>query len=281
VKYNGDTIRKAEPVLYYLSKDVGEFDISVTCYTESDGRLIASGAYSGKVSHVADVTKKYNWMYQGKEYTASVTFNYDDYRDYRNMKTNGRDVTNYRNSISFITHDDPAIESLTASLSNAYGNTAKDQNFASYLLAFVQICFDYPPFTDTMEADRYQYGQREYFAYPLETIFCGMGDCEDTSILAAAIFKAAGFNAGVVIVPGHALAAVGLSSYSPGTYQSWAYEVISSSVRGVTYYACETTVDSPQGRGLVTLNTGNDIYGGPLGPFSTYIGKDGNGFYIV
>ncbi|MDR1691160.1 MAG: hypothetical protein LBR42_04900, partial [Candidatus Methanoplasma sp.] len=49
VKYNGDTIRKAEPVLYYLSKDVGEFDVSVTCYTESDGRLVASGAYSGKV----------------------------------------------------------------------------------------------------------------------------------------------------------------------------------------------------------------------------------------
>ncbi|MCL1811185.1 MAG: hypothetical protein FWG41_03075 [Methanomassiliicoccaceae archaeon] len=276
-KYTGTTLEKDEPVLYYLSQNAGEYDVSVKCGTGSDGNYNYTATYSGTVSYVGTVTKEYTWKYQGEGYVASTTFSYEDYRTYRDMNPNGRHVLNYGRTASFVTYEDPAVIKLAESIREAYGSDrdTTGQDFAMFVLAFVQICFEYPPSSSTMDAEMYQYGQDEYFAYPLETIFYGMGDCEDTSILAAALFKALGYAAGVVIVPGHALAAVGLDHYSPGTYSSRSYEVISETIDGITYYACETTVKTPQGIGLVSLSG----YEGKA--YSEHIGKQRYGFYIV
>ena len=276
--YTGENLSKAEPVLYYLDQKPGVYDVSVKCYTTSpDGQQVYAATYSGTVTYVGYITETYAWAYNGTVYNAQVTFRYDEYRLYRDMNTGGRAVTDYSKVASFVTYDDPTVVSLAESLLNAYGagRDTSGQDFASFVLAFVQICFEYPPHSATMEGDKYQYGQDEYFAYPMEVIYYGMGDCEDTSVLAAALFKDLGFDAGVVIVPGHALAAVGLDQYSPGPYSPQAYEIISQQINGVTYYACETTVDTFQAIGLVT--TSGDS--GHL--YSWYIGKDNYGFYPV
>ena len=278
MKYNGDVLEKTEPVLYYMSQKAGEYDISVECRTESGGKTVSKAIYSGTVSYVGTITNEYTWKYQGNEYTAHATFGYDEYRQYRDADPHGRALYsfNYGRIASFVTYEDSGIKALAGSLRSAYGGDPSGNDFASFVLAFVQICFDYPPHTNYMDADKYLYGQEEYFAYPMETIFHGMGDCEDTSILAAALFKALGYPAGVVVIPGHALAAVGLEGYVPRTsYRPSSYEVLSQTIDDVTYYACETTVSSPQGIGLV------NSYGDKGTPYSEYIGKQRYGFYIV
>ena len=275
-QYVGETLNKAEPTLYYLSQKPGEYDVSVDCYADS-GMQIILATYSGAVTLVGDVVKDYSWTYNGTSYTIELTFNYEEFRHYRDMNVTGRAVTNYSLTPAFVTYTDPVVEELAADLLNAYGSgrDTTGQDFASYVLSFVQICFAYPPYNSTINADKYVYGQDEYFAYPLEVLYYGMGDCEDTSILAAALYKALGFDAGVIILPGHAVAAVGLANYDPGRYSSRLYEVISVPYNGITYYACETTVDTYQGIGLIT--TSGDS--GHL--YSWYIGMYGYGLYTV
>jgi hypothetical protein len=276
-EYKGDRISKAEPVLYFLSPNIGEYHITVYCYhTESDGQRVNSATYSGIVSYIGTVTKEYTWTYLNEEHTVQTTFGYEEYRKYRNMNADGRYVIDYRRVVSFVVYEDPVIESLAESLMKEYGGTDIDgQDFASFVLGFVQICFSYPPNSVLMDADKYQYGQDEYFAYPLETIFFGMGDCEDTSILATALFKAVGFDAAVVIIPGHAVAAVGLEQYSPEAHDASQYEILSNKIGEITYYGCETTVNVLQGIGLINLSGYNGL------PYSSYLGQKGYGFYTV
>ena len=273
-QYTGENLNKAESTLYYLSQKPGEYDVSVNCYADS-GMQNVLASYSGTVTLVGDIVKDYSWTYNSVAYSIELTFNYEDFRHYKDMNVNGRAVTNYSLTPSFVTYTDPVVAKLAAELLNAYGSgrDTTGQDFASYVLAFVQICFAYPPYTSAINADRFVYGQDEYFAYPLEVLYYGMGDCEDTSILAAALFEALGFDAGVIILPGHAVAAVGLDSYTGRSTK--ALEVISVSYNGETYYACETTVDVFQGIGLITTQGDS----GHL--YSWYIGKDGYGLYPV
>ena len=273
--YTGDSLKKTEPVLYYLNQKAGVYDVSVDCTTPSGEHA----AYSGTVEYFGMVEKSYKWTYGSKKYSTDVSFNYKVYLDYKNTNTKGRALTNYTKVSQFVTDEDPVITDLVSSLRTAYGAGGSNlsQDFASFILAFVQICYDYPPYSSMMSADQYQYGVKEYFAFPLETIFYGMGDCEDTSILAAALFKAAGFGAGIVILPEHAVAAVGLSSYTPASYLSSQYELLILPAEDdlLTYYACETTSDRYQAIGLISkVGSGGH-------PFSWYIGQNDFGLYVV
>ena len=111
-----------------------------------------------------------------------------------------------------------------------------DAGYAEFVLAFVQTCFGYT-------YDSVLYGQQEYYAFPLETIHNGGGDCEDTSILCAALYEAAGYDAGVFIIPGHAIAAVALDGFTPAETSVTTVSVFSFEMNGKTYYGCETTLD--------------------------------------
>lgn len=279
-EYTGNYVNKAEPVLYYTTPSTGSFEITVECYTGESNDYKLAATYSGNVTYIDQITETYEWNYLGTNYSIDLTYSFKDFLDYSDTNTNGRSVRNYGDVRSFITYDDPLIVGLADSLLSEYGGNAQlDQDFASYVLAFIQICFDYPPYTASglmsMSADMYLYGQDEYFAYPIETIYYGMGDCEDTSILAAAVYKALGFDAGVVIIPGHAVAAVALDDYVPGTYSHIRFEILSKEIDGRTYYGCETTVDSFQEIGLITLSGFNGR------PYSSYIDTNGYGFYVV
>lgn len=75
-------------------------------------------------------------------------------------------------------------------------------------------------------------GQEEYWRFPVETLAEGVGDCEDSAILLAALLRRAGFRCAIVIAPGHAAVAVEVPHDSPGAYFEHG---------GVRYYYCETT----------------------------------------
>lgn len=120
-------------------------------------------------------------------------------------------------------------------------------HYASYLLAFVQQ-------TVTYVSDKELYGVNEYWAFPAETIMRGQGDCEDTSFLCASLFKAAGFETVVGILPGHAMAGVYLPGlhlpedvaehepYSPILMDSDNY-LIYEDIGSKRYYGCESTYE--------------------------------------
>ena len=131
---------------------------------------------------------------------------------------------------------------------NEQYNNAVD--FANYLLAFVNTVVTYQD--DPTSSD----GSNEYWRLPVETLYLGYGDCEDTSILMSAIcncmstlsdaegraFAPGGYIEGACIfmLPGHAMAGVSLSS-EPSGGESGMY---SADIDGTAYYFCETTADT-------------------------------------
>ena len=122
------------------------------------------------------------------------------------------------------------------------GITKNAKTFADYILRFVQSVASY-------EYDSDEFGQDEYWQYPIETLYRGYGDCEDTSILAAAIYGALMdidgakdyiLGTSVLLLPGHAMVGVRIN----GTLSDEYYSI---KVDGQTHYLGETTVDSEPG----------------------------------
>lgn len=245
--------------------DIGTYTIGVVC---SQGRswggflpLIPwdQKSYTLKITIDGDVTKTYSWEYRGTDYTFTIDYAYSEYEMYagasgasmekREAYNDGRGNVDFGIVTDFIVVND-VVDDIQNALKKAYestGETAAGQGYAEFILAFVQECYGYM-------YDEVQYLQNEYFAFPMETIHNGNGDCEDTSILLAAIYESAGFDTGVFLIPGHAIAAVALDSYTAGDYDRTQNVSVFAIVQdGKTYYGCETTLDENlYGIGYVT-----------------------------
>ena len=257
-----DSVTKTAGYLTWYSPQYGDYTITVVC-TQSDGSTVE---YIGTL----DIQVYYSWTYDDNSYTMTVDLSYADY--YASHATtysakSARAVTNWSTVTDFVVVDS-TVESIASQLktlyTDTYGSVSLNQSYANFILAFVQIEFTY-------QYDSTLYGQDEYWAYPIETIFNNGGDCEDTSILCAAIYTAAGFQAAVAILPGHAICGVALSSYSTPTYSSNSYEILKQTVSGNTYYACETTVDT-------FLAVGVEPISSSYGAFSQYLGQSVRGY---
>jgi len=286
-EYKGSTIEKNQACLYWSGYIAGEYKISVTCYgSEADYKNSKSGTtYSGELRLDGDIKTDYDWTYDGNTYKFEISYTYSEFEYYRTLNTNSRNdsdcITN------FVIYKENTISSIASELQTLYlekyGSDASltGQSFANFVLAFVQCCYYYPAFnSNTYDqdpfgyADYIVYGEEEYFAYPMETIYYGMGDCEDTSILAAAIYESCGYDSAIGLLPGHAIVGVALSTYSTPTYDNKSYEVLKQAVDGKKYYGGETTVDEFQSLGLISILT-------KYGKFSDYIGTKSYGFYPI
>ena len=73
-------------------------------------------------------------------------------------------------------------------------------------------------------------GYDEFRRYAIETLIDGGGDCEDTTILVAAILRGLGEKTALIFTPGHI--ALGVSGNFTGS---------SVTYNGTKYYYCETT----------------------------------------
>jgi len=72
----------------------------------------------------------------------------------------------------------------------------------------------------------------EYPRYPIETLVDNGGDCEDTSILLAAIVDKLGYGVALIMPPAHVAVGIAGEESRPGRY--WEYA-------GTKYYYLETT----------------------------------------
>jgi hypothetical protein len=201
----------------------------------ADGSLDGSGskddndaALSFDIQLVTiDPNHIYTWTYKSTAHTLQVSIPPRSYAAYRNS-----DVARYyyygyeSNDVQqFVTSNDPIVIDVANKLrqmANSRGYTEVET--INFVLRFCQT-MKYSYDNASMDAD-------EYWRFPVETLYDETGDCEDTSFLFSSISEAMGYDASILLFPGHA--AVGVASDdATGTY-----------VRGsnnVRYYYCETT----------------------------------------
>ncbi len=244
-------------------------------------RMYVDGALARSGTAVLDgaVDRSFAWtqaLPSGESYDYDVTFRYmfSDYLTYADDPAVR--YSNQQSDARFVLVDD-TLEAMERALRAEYvevrGSSAilGGQDYADYLLSFVQCCIAYPDMiaetggsyvldVDSGSGDMFLEGEVERWAYPLETLHKGYGDCEDTSFLAAALFSAAGYAAALAVLPDHMVAAVVLDDFTPvGSVHKLELadkRVVST---GENIYFCETTFDSAVPCGYVTAGVHEQI----------------------
>lgn len=97
---------------------------------------------------------------------------------------------------SFVDPDDPYVRTVADRILSVTDGMS-DRTRITSALNFVRMAIDY-------RLDDDQYGMRDYWATPAETLFSRQGDCEDTSILLCSILSAMGIPSGFVLYSTHA-----------------------------------------------------------------------------
>jgi len=120
----------------------------------------------------------------------------------------------------------PDIDRAAAALHEiSDGSRYSTYEEVSSILAFVQAI----PYASDVESA----GAGEYWRFPIETLYDQVGDCEDSTILAAAILRRLGHNVVAIDLPDHAALGVEIPVGLPGHYLEH---------DGKRMYYCETTV---------------------------------------
>lgn len=224
-----------------VTEDLGS--LAPGCYT-------VQGTYDGYVRYLdifIDATGSFSatWTYEGEEYSLSLdilysdVYRYDYCHDYLGGFRGSLDDPEY--ILSYHTSDDPYIEGIVDSLSEM-GRGLDPTEFAQFVLCFVQSI----PYVTDSEA----FGTEDYWLYPLETLWYGGGDCEDTAILYDTIMAAAGYDVAFILFSDHAMSAVVTDALG-----------FAVTVDGREYDLCETTEP-----GFMIGNTSSghlpgDVYG--------------------
>lgn len=166
-----------------------------------------------------EIVKYFHWKYQEKAHTLCLVIRRSVYESFRSRE---RIIDNSRWAETYvaggITGEIREVAHQLYKIGMPYGTYQE----VDFILSFVQ------------QAIQYQAEEAEYPRFPLETLVDGMGDCEDFSILGAAILKCMGYEVGLVILPGHAALGVAGATGLPGTYVE---------KNGLRYYYCEMTAD--------------------------------------
>lgn len=134
------------------------------------------------------------------------------------------------------TIDDPIMDRVGERMDVATRDL-NDRDKAECILRFVQRSIKY-------ERDRSQYGERDFFAFPVNTLARRQGDCEDSTFLFANLAYHCGLDVVLIWMDGHMTSAVKVPSKKGD---------ISYTIGGEKYVRCESTAILPIGR--AGLNT--------------------------
>lgn len=168
-------------------------------------------------------TKTYEWTYEYVNLEIKVNISGLAYQEYKSRSVD-RWPDSTAEMVVYFTTTDQVVMDVASKLRNiATARGLSDIRTANMVLSFVQDI--------RYSQDNASEGSDEYWRFPVETLYDETGDCEDLSILYASIMEAMGYDAILLILPGHA--AVGLSCDGAyGAYYEW---------DGTRYYYCETT----------------------------------------
>lgn len=281
--YSGDTVVKSESSLYWYAAAAGEYKLTIQMYESEEAYNQGSigQSISGDFDVKGDIIKSYKWKYDGSTYTMNAKFAYSEFKEYSEKNIYERSYSAQKDPSQFVVVNEVILfmaDELKKMFIEKYGYEPApgDQKFANFILAFVQICFDYPAYNNDYSSDRAMYDSREYFAYPMETIYYGMGDCEDTSLLGISLYVALGYKVATLFLPGHAAIGVSITNYKvPSELNYYTnLEQVVGEVDGITYYGSESTYDKYVPAGLMSINDPR---------YSSVLNTGGNGFipYVV
>ena len=160
--------------------------------------------------------KRYVWNFKGKSYTILMTIDIEKYNTYDGKER--YDIP------QLVEEGRTTIGNLTREFQNIFKQHHEwsKQDRIDFVLSFVQSL----PYTH----DDVTTGYDEFRRYAIETLIDGGGDCEDTTILVAAILRGLGEKTALIFTPGHI--ALGVSGNFTGS---------SVTHNGTKYYYCETT----------------------------------------
>lgn len=145
--------------------------------------------------------KTFDWSYGGKDYSITLGIRYSDYYTYKTDDIIRSQGTTEHDKM-FVTSDDKYVRQIAEYMSGATVGLDKAE-VVNVLLRFTQ--------TIPYMYDSESVGQEEYWKYPLETLYDGNGDCEDTSILFCAVGKAMGYDTALMLFSGHATGAISIA----------------------------------------------------------------------
>lgn len=145
--------------------------------------------------------KTFDWSYGGKDYSITLGIRYSDYYTYKTDDIIRSQGTTEHDKM-FVTFDDKYVKQIAEYISGATVGLDKAE-VVNVLLRFTQ--------TIPYMYDSESVGQEEYWKYPLETLYDGNGDCEDTSILFCAVGKAMGYDTALMLFSGHATGAISIA----------------------------------------------------------------------
>ena len=168
------------------------------------------------------IIREYAWSYKGHNWTWNLSIPkslYDYYKERPRAQTADYSI--------YVTHpgDDQYIQMLVEKMRSAATKAGyTDWETANLAVAFVQsLPYAYDNVTTPYD---------EYPRYPIETLVDNGGDCEDTSILMAAILNEMGYDVVLISPPGHMAVGILGGDGLSGTY--WTHN-------GGKYYYIETT----------------------------------------
>ena len=162
------------------------------------------------------IGRRYVWNFKGKPYTVLMTIDLEKYNSYSGKER--YDIP------ELVEEGRTTIGNLTREFQRIFKQNRnwKRQDHVDFVLSFVQSL----PYT----LDDVTTGYDEFRRYAVETLIEGGGDCEDTTILVAAILRGLGEETALIFTPGHI--AIGVSGDFTGS--SLTYD-------GIKYFYCETT----------------------------------------
>lgn len=241
---NGKSISSSE----YTFTEAGEY-----CFVET------GNSYNHFIYVESGDIKTFEWSYNGNKYTLSLPMYESEVSKYKSeypmkeivdnkysMKDHTRVYLYYEGNDTDKTYaeyiqrffcEDKYVTQLVEELKDLYNKYNKDSSsrydYANFVLHFVGTM---KYVTDKESTEDMLYpgfgGFDEYYKFPAETLYDMCGDCEDYSILYAALMSASGYDTGVVTLPDHAMAIISLN----GDFDGAKFEA-----NGKTYYYCETT----------------------------------------
>ena len=161
-------------------------------------------------------TKTIEWLHNGYTITTQFGIPDDRYSWYKERpRMNATDP-------GYVTYNDLTIQYIAEDIADV-AEIMNEKCMYCIIVDFVQSML--------YEFDVDYSGLDEYPKFPIETIVNERGDCEDTSYLLAALYKALGVDAVLVVFPGHMATAVACDDCE-GAYYDY---------KGREYYYVETT----------------------------------------
>lgn len=268
----------------YVDRVPEEYVGSVHKFDPGYYRVTAKGE-SFEIIAEGTISKTDSWKYSygGVSRAVSVTYGINVSELAGVMAENGewnKSEKHYFKDLPREVYVNDSVRSIVSQMEVQFkdmGGSVEDrQSFADFLASYAQCSVKYPDWSPVFDeggnpvmdytfdgkavqrtsTDYDVWGRSEYWANTLETLFFGIGDCEDSAAVACALFKAAGFKTAMVGSPGHVMASVALDSFTerdlndykdilkvtPSSYGlSCSDDAIFCDDRSVSYYGAETT----------------------------------------